>query len=71
MKSLHKKYASLLFASLSFLQGMASTLDIGGTLITYNMSPSPEEADRSALAHDWFIVGEEIEGAMVSYGKSL
>ena len=71
MASMHKTYASLLFASLSFLQGMASTLDLGGTLTAYNISLTPNEADSSALAHDWFVVGDELCEAMETYGKSL
>jgi len=71
VKFVKNTYASLLFAKLSFLQGMASTLDLGGNLTTYNFSSSPDEADRDALAHDWFVVGNDLREVMINYGEPL
>jgi hypothetical protein len=46
-----------LFGSLSFFEGMARMLDLGGTMVVYNDSPTPEEADNRALDSDWRAVG--------------
>ena len=52
-----------LFAQPGFMQGVASALDIGGTLIQYNVSNTPQEADTRALASDWAITGNDIKAA--------
>ena len=57
-------YSDFLFAQPSFLEGMARTLDIGGTLDVYNTSPSGDEADEAALLADWFAVGDSIRHQM-------
>lgn len=49
-----------LFAEPSFLGGMASALDIGGTLVVYNESRSAQEADFRAVASDWAVTGKDI-----------
>ena len=71
MANERKEYPSLLFANMSFCQGLASTLDIGDTLIVYNTSITAAEADRKALAYDWQTVGNDIYGAMESYEQTL
>ena len=48
--------ASKLISQLGFLQGMASTLDIGGNLARFDTADDPMQADRDALASDWAIV---------------
>lgn len=55
---------AFLFASPSFWGGMATAIDIGGTLVCYNYSETPEEADKRALACDWAIVGHDLREAM-------
>ncbi len=50
-----------LFATPSWLQGVASALDLGGTLVEYNVSKTPEEADIKAIASDWAITGKDIK----------
>jgi len=52
-----------LFGSLGFFEGMARALDLGGTMVVYNDSPTPEEADNRALDSDWRAVGHDIESA--------
>jgi hypothetical protein len=49
-----------LFADSNLITGMATALDLGGTLIIYNNSRTPEEADARALASDWKITGKDI-----------
>lgn len=58
-----------LFADPGFIQGMASALDMGGTLVVYNTSETPGEADARAIASDWAIIGKDIEGAIEEFGQ--
>lgn len=58
-----------LFAHPSFLQGVASAVDLGGTLIEYNNSRTPQEADARAIASDWAITGKDIRAAAENFGK--
>jgi hypothetical protein len=58
-----------LFAEPSFLTGLASVMDIGGSLLTYNLSRSGKEADERAIASDWAVVGSEILNAAKTLGK--
>lgn len=58
------RYSELLYARPSFLAGMASAVDLGGTLIDYNGSPSPELADYYALRSDWRQVGDDMRVAI-------
>ena len=60
--------SSLLVPNMGFVKGMAHVLDLGDTFTVYNISPTPEKADRTALANDWFVVGREMEKAMNAYG---
>lgn len=59
--------AKEIVARLGFLQGMASTLDIGSNLCRYDYAEDGLEADRRALASDWITVGQELKRAMVAY----
>jgi len=52
-----------LFAHPGFLQGFSVALDIGGTLVEYNISRTPQEADARAIASDWAITGIDISTA--------
>lgn len=58
-----------LFADPGFVQGMASALDLGGTLVVYNVSENGLEADARAIASDWAIVGKDIERAIDEFGE--
>lgn len=64
------KYFSLLTTALSFWGGMASAMDIGNNLYTYTTSPTPADADRKALAQDWYIVGQDFYGALADYEQA-
>ncbi len=50
---------SFLFATPSFLEGLARTLDLGATLDEYNSSITPEQADFLALKNDWEVIGND------------
>lgn len=56
--------SNFLFASPSFLEGVARILDFGATLNNYNYSQSDEEADTIALWMDWAMVGNDLRSAM-------
>jgi len=58
-----------LFANPSFFQGVASVMDMGGTLVEYNTSRTPQEADARAIASDWAITGKDITAAIKSSAK--
>lgn len=65
------RYSDLLFARSSFLTGMASVLDLGGTLVEFNTSQLPEVADARALRADWRQVGEDIQRAIDAVDAEL
>lgn len=56
-------YATLLFATPSFYEGVGRVVDLGGTLTEFNRSGTVEEADRVALASDWAAVGADLRVA--------
>ncbi|MCL4543769.1 MAG: hypothetical protein M1118_04080 [Chloroflexi bacterium] len=58
------RFSDVLYARPSFLGGMASVLDLGGTLVSYNDSATAEEADRRALYADWCQIGEDLRQAI-------
>jgi hypothetical protein len=58
-----------LFGSFGFLEGLARVVDIGGTMVVYNESPTTEEADRRALTSDWQTVGDDLRTAMNLYDQ--
>jgi len=52
--------SGFLFAAPSFLQGLASALDLSGTLVEYNVSKTIQDADMRAIASDWAVIGKDI-----------
>ncbi|MBI1812729.1 hypothetical protein HY285_03420 [Candidatus Peregrinibacteria bacterium] len=61
---------SYLYATPTFLQGMAITLDVGATLEQYNLSRTPEEADTKAMRADWRATGNDIRFAMKQHEQA-
>ena len=57
-------YTSFLFARPSFVEGVARSLDLGGTLQEYNGSFSPQQADATALLLDWRAIKADLLAAM-------
>ena len=53
-----------LFAHPSFVGGMASVLDLGTTLVVYNQSKTPKEADYRAIKCDWEVTGNDLRGSI-------
>ena len=56
-------YTDLLYARPSFLEGVARVMDLAGALNTYNIAPTPEQADAWALWSDWAAVGQDFRMA--------
>lgn len=55
---------TFLFASPSFLSGVARVLNLGCQFDNYNESKTVEEADAVALYSDFRIVGQDLQEAM-------
>ena len=60
-------YSDFLFARPSLLGGISRLLDLGGTLKTYNYSPSEELADLTSMSQDWKAVGSALRKALEEY----
>ena len=59
-----------LYARPNFLGGMASAMDLGGTLVSeYNRSRTPNLADLLALKSDWAIVGMDLDDALRRFSE--
>lgn len=63
---MNETFEKLSEKSIDFLRGMASSLDMGATipLDVDSLYASPEDADRYALAKDWYEVGNDLKLAM-------
>lgn len=59
-----------LYASPSFLEGIARLFDLGGTLNEYNGAPTTRYADGYAIGMDWYVVGRDIQKAIAEYSSS-
>ena len=53
-----------LFATPSFLSGVARLLDLSGRFDVYNDSDNAALADARAIYSDWRMVGQDLAGAM-------
>jgi hypothetical protein len=56
-----------LYAQPSFLEGVASILDLGDTLTGYNACETGEQADRLAFRMDWKAIGADMEQALAAH----
>lgn len=63
LNDLRRDNERFLFADPSFVRGMATVLDLGGTLVSFNQSLTPEQADYRAMVSDWAAIGLELESA--------
>jgi hypothetical protein len=57
-----------LFSTPNFWKGVARIIDLFGTLDTYNVSATPEEADKQAFLADWECLSSDAQAA---YGELL
>jgi len=60
-----------LFAQPSFLYGVARSVDVWGLFDRYNMSDTIEEADARAFGSDFYVTGDDLRRAMLSYDAML
>jgi hypothetical protein len=56
-----------LFATPSFMGGVATAFDLGATLVEYNQSRSSQEADMRALRADWAAVCDDLVFTLSEY----
>ena len=61
------QYTNLLFSQPSLTEELGRAIDIGGNFDDYNYSASGEEADRIAIASDWYAVGADLYRVMSRY----
>ena len=62
--------SGFLFANPSFIGGAATVIDIGGTLVVYDVSKNGVEADLRALASDWAVTGKDIKRSVEKLKKT-
>ena len=68
-KEIRKSLSQYYFHIPSFLSGVASVLDVGGTFNVFNQVESPEEADHIAIKSDWAIIGKDMEKAFSDFRR--
>lgn len=69
LRELYRMRTDFLFAPPSFLSGMASILDLSGSLDWYNYSTTGDEADWKAIYSDYRMIGQDIEDAVREYER--
>lgn len=62
--------SDFLFAKPSFWGGMSRLFDFGGTLNSYNISPTGEIADARAFYEDWKAIGDDMRSTLQLYKKN-
>lgn len=60
---------AFLFADPTFVGGAATALDIGGSLVVYNVSRDGNEADLRSLASDWAVTGRDLKCGIEKFKK--
>ena len=69
---MNKYIPNKLFAEPSFIEGVASAVDLGGVLHKdYNSSKTEREADIKALQNDWRAVGDDIRFSIYKYEQGF
>ena len=64
-------YTFYLFSVPSFRTGVARLLDLFGMFDSYNVSPSPDDADLRALRSDWVALGADFRGAIATFDHEI
>ncbi len=59
--------SDFLFVRPSLFRGFARTLDLVGSLDSYNWAGSGQEADALAMRVDWSLVGADLTAAMKAF----
>jgi len=60
-------HSDFLYASPSFVEGLARIVDLGGTMNEYNASPTGQEADAVAIWMDWAAVGQDMRDVIGAF----
>lgn len=55
----------------SFIEGVASVLDLGGSLRIQTDPNASREADSAAVLSDWMVTGDDLRGAITVYGERI
>jgi hypothetical protein len=63
------KRTDFLLPKNDFFVGLGTIMNISGNYFKYNTSETAEEADKKALASDWFMVGQDIKKAKSNFEK--
>jgi hypothetical protein len=61
------RLTTYLYATPSFLEGVARLFDFTGSLNVYQCSDSPEQADFKAISSDWIVVGDDFRKAIKDF----
>ncbi|HEX4083442.1 MAG TPA: hypothetical protein VHY22_00920 [Chthoniobacteraceae bacterium] len=64
-------HSDFLTASGSFLIGVGSIFNIGGSYFSYNVSASPEIADARAIRQDFAMIGQDIRNVVAENDPQL
>ena len=64
-------FTDILYERPSFLEGMARMFDWFGGLNDYNISLTPEDADRLAMEADWHTIGNDFRQAIADFRQSI
>jgi hypothetical protein len=64
---MEKVKTDFLFAQPSGLSGASRVFDLWASFDDYNRSETPLEADATAIAADWLVIGQDIFDAMEQY----
>ncbi len=60
----HRMTSDFLVPMSSLLTGAATIFNLGGGFFEYNDSDNSEEADLTALASDWMMIGQDFRDAL-------
>ena len=63
--------SDFLYSTPSFVSGAASIGDMFGTLLQFNESNSPAQADFFAIREDWRAVGKALSDALPSISPEM
>lgn len=61
--------SDFLFVRPSLFRGFARTLDLVGSLDSYNWAGTGQEADALAAYLDWSLVGDDLAAAMKAFAE--
>lgn len=67
MKKTINAVTDYLFPKSDFITGVGSAINIPGNYYEFNTSPTPEEADNTAIQNDWLMVGGDICSAKETF----